>query len=146
MPRVWTFLRSADFYLRSKEDASVGTVYEAVNECQAAFPPFSRRGCASIRRSRSLAAQTGWLVKGRVASSYARVAILILFEIINHPVCAAKGYFAAFIDRAATLLKNRGEWSRLATKPIPLIHTFHDRAVINCAYKRFRRLQHPQSR
>src|SRR5215467_10895477 len=42
------------------------------------FPSFSRRGgCASLRRSRSLAAQTGWLVTGRAASLYARVALHI---------------------------------------------------------------------
>src|SRR5215470_5931199 len=36
------------------------------------------------------AQRPGWLVKGRVASLYARVAILIFFEITNHPVCAAE--------------------------------------------------------
>ena len=43
-----------------------------------------------LKRSPYLAAQTGWLVKGRVASLYARAAILIFFEVTNHPVCAAK--------------------------------------------------------
>ena len=43
----------------------------------------------------------GWLVKSRVASLYARVAILILFEITNHSVCAAKER-DLFINGAAT--------------------------------------------
>jgi len=47
------------------------------------------------------AQRPGWLVKGRVASLYARVAILILFEITNHPVCAAKEG-DLFINGAAT--------------------------------------------
>ena len=42
------------------------------------------------KKVRFLSAQTGWLVKSRVASLYTRAAILILFEITNHPVCAAK--------------------------------------------------------
>ena|SRR5215475_10488946 len=44
-------------------------------------PPFKGEEAAQRR---------GGLVKGRVASLYACVAILILFEITNHPVCAAK--------------------------------------------------------
>ena len=47
------------------------------------------------------AQRPGWLVKGRVASLYARVALLILFDITNHPVCAAKER-DLFIDGAAT--------------------------------------------
>ena len=45
------------------------------------FPSFQRRGGR---------AAAGVVSKSRVASLYARVAILILFEITNHPVCAAK--------------------------------------------------------
>src|SRR5215470_13624553 len=75
-----------------------------------------RGGCASIRRSRSSAAQTGWLVKGRAASSYAREAVLILFEITNHPVCAAKER-DLFINGAATPPLKGAEWIRLATNP-----------------------------
>src|SRR5215831_11508431 len=55
-------------------------------------PPF-KGGVAAQR--------PGWLVKGRVASLYARVALLILFDITNHPVCAAKER-DLFIDGAAT--------------------------------------------
>src|SRR5215475_2375853 len=46
------------------------------------IPSFQRRGGREAPE---------WLVsKGREASLYARVAVLILFEITNHPVCAAK--------------------------------------------------------
>src|SRR5215467_4784859 len=38
----------------------------------APFPVFKGGGCASIKRPRSLLAQTGWLVKGCEASFYAR--------------------------------------------------------------------------
>ena len=51
-------------------------------------PPFSKEGCPRHQTVRS--ARAGWLVKGRVASLYARVALLILLEITNHPVCASK--------------------------------------------------------
>ena len=61
-----------------------------------------------IKRSRSLTAQTGWLVKGRVASLYACAALLILFEITNHPVCAAKER-ELFIEAQPPLLENGGE-------------------------------------
>src|SRR5215831_6171716 len=87
-------------------------------------PPFSRRGgCASIKSPRSLTAQTGWLVKGRVAPLYARAALLILFEITNHPVCAAfeRGLF---IEAQPPLLENGGESNRLAT----LLLNFHPEA------------------
>src|SRR5215470_2650484 len=47
------------------------------------------------------AQRPGWFVKSRVASLYARVAILILFEITNHPVCAARER-DLFLNGAAT--------------------------------------------
>jgi hypothetical protein len=55
-------------------------------------PPFQGGVAAPlITRSRSLEAQTKWLVKGRGASLWKlRVALIILFEITNHPVCAAE--------------------------------------------------------
>ena len=66
------------------------------------IPSFSRRGgCALIRRPRSSAAQTGWFVKGRVASLYIREAHVILLEFTNHPVCATKER-DLFIKGAAT--------------------------------------------
>src|SRR5215470_19507096 len=52
-----------------------------------------RCGCGPIplRFQGGVPAQrAGWLVKGRVASLHARAAHLILFEITNHAVCAAK--------------------------------------------------------
>jgi hypothetical protein len=68
-------------------------------------PPFSRRGA---RGSKPLEAG-GWLVKGRVATLYVRVALLILFEITNHSVCAAKER-DLFISGAATPPLKGGEW------------------------------------
>ena len=73
------------------------------------FPSFQRRGGR---------AAAGVVSKGRVASLYARVAILILFEITNHPVCVAKEG-DLFINGAATPPWKGGEWTRLATDPIP---------------------------
>src|SRR5215831_6129142 len=65
-------------------------------------PPFSRRGgCASIRRSRSLAAQTGWLVKGRAAS-------LFLFETTNHPACAVRDASRHLLIAQPPLLEKEG--------------------------------------
>ena len=60
------------------------------------------------KRSRSSAAQTGWLIKGRAVSLYARAAILILFEITNHPVCAVKERDLR-IEAQPPLLENGGE-------------------------------------
>ena len=75
----------------------------------ARFPSVFKEGWLRLnKRSCSLAAQTGWLVKGRVASLYARVAILILFEITNHPVCAAKER-DLLIEAQPPLLENGGE-------------------------------------
>ena len=66
-----------------------------------ASPPAKYRSIP-LRFQGGVAAQRpGWLVKGRVASLYARVAILILFEITNHPVCAGKER-DLFINGAAT--------------------------------------------
>jgi len=56
------------------------------------FPSFQRRGGRAV---------AGVVSKSCVASLYARVAILILFEITNHPVCAAKER-DLFINFAAT--------------------------------------------
>ena len=49
-----------------------------------------RGGPIPLRLQGGVARSAGWLVKGRVASIYARVALHILFEFTNHPVCAAK--------------------------------------------------------
>src|SRR5215472_13150387 len=82
-------------------------------------PPFSRRGgCASIRRSRSLAAQTGWLVisnKMRIATRAYKEATR---PFTNHPVCAAKERDLLLMAQPP-LLENGGEWTRLTTNPIP---------------------------
>src|SRR5215470_1491077 len=79
-----------------------------------------RCGCGPIplRFQGGVAAQRqGWLVKGRVASLYARAALLILFEITNHPVCAAKER-DLFINGAATpSLKTEGNGP--VSQPIP---------------------------
>src|SRR5215475_13190018 len=74
-------------------------------------PPF-KGGVAAplIKRSRSLAAQTGWLVKGRAA-------LLILFEITNHPVCAAKDASRLLLIAQPPLLFQGGEWGPLEIKP-----------------------------
>jgi len=91
------------------------TVVEA-----SSFPSFSRRGgCASIRRSRSSAAQTGWLVKGRVASLYARTALHIFcLKLLTIPSAPLRnGIFLLMAQ--PPLLENGGEWTRLATNPFP---------------------------
>src|SRR5215468_9258806 len=44
-----------------------------------------------------------------------REALLILFEITNHPVCAAKEW-GLFINGAATSPLKGGEWGRLETR------------------------------
>src|SRR5215475_1924271 len=64
------------------------------------------------------AQRPGWLVKGRVASLYARVALLILFEITNHPVCAAEER-GLFINGAAQppLLEKEGNGP--VSQPLP---------------------------
>src|SRR5215475_4872085 len=83
------------------------------------FPSVFKEGrLRSVKRFRSSAAQTGWLVNGRVASLYARVAILILFEITNPPVCAAEER-DLFTEAQPPLLENGGEWTRLTTNPSP---------------------------
>ena len=64
------------------------------------------------------AQRPGWLVKNREASLYARVAILILAEITNHPICAAKER-DLFINGAAAPPLKGGEWTRLATNHSP---------------------------
>src|SRR5215475_2347611 len=54
-------------------------------------------------------AAPGWLVKGRVASLYARAAILIfLLEITNHPVCAAKDRGSFYSWRSHPSFERRG--------------------------------------
>src|SRR5215475_6462407 len=82
---------------------------DCVREAISKSPPF--KGGEAAQRP-------GWLVKSRVASLYARVAILILFEITNHPVCAAKER-DLLINGAATPPFKGGEWTRLATTPLP---------------------------
>src|SRR5215831_12736811 len=74
------------------------------------FPLLSKEG-----RPRS---GRGWLVKSRVASVYARVAILILFEITNHPVCATKER-DLFINGAATPPFSRRGMDPSRNQPIP---------------------------
>jgi len=69
---------------------------------RAPFPSVFKEGWLRLnKKSHSSAAQTGWLVGGRVASLYAREVHLILLEITNHPVCAAKER-DLFINGAAT--------------------------------------------
>ena len=71
-----------------------------------------------IKRSRSLAAQTGWLVdsnKNKVR--YADIYTEATRPFINHPVCAAKER-ALLIEAQPPFLENGGEWSPLAANPI----------------------------
>src|SRR5262245_59950693 len=80
-------------------------------------PPFSRRGgCAINKRSRSLEAQTGWLV----ISNKIRIATRAYKEstrpFTNHPVCAAEER-DLLIEAQPPLLENGGEWTRLVTEP-----------------------------
>src|SRR5215475_12477628 len=65
---------------RSDWRAFVSTVLQVATqgEVQAPFPSVFKEGWLRLnKRSRSTAAQTGWLLKGRVASLYARVALHI---------------------------------------------------------------------
>src|SRR5215475_4872083 len=71
-------------------------------------PPFSRRGgCASVKRSRSSAAQTG----GLVISNKIRIATRAYKEatrpFTNHPVCAAEER-NLFTERSLPSLKTEG--------------------------------------
>ena len=56
----------------------------------------------------------GWLRLNK------KVPFLILFEITNHPVCAARNGIFLLVAQPP-LLENGGEWNRLATKPILVI-------------------------
>src|SRR5262245_26899571 len=79
----------------------------------------------------SLAAQTGWLVKCRVAH-------LILLESTNHPVCAAKERDLLLRRSHPSLRKRRGmEPSR--NQPIPLRRNLSDSSV--SGYKLSRKLR-----
>src|SRR5215468_9339651 len=72
-----------------------------------------------IKRSRSLPAQTGWLVisnKIRIAKRAYREATR---PFTNHPVCAAEER-DLFVNGAATPPLKGGEWTRLATNRFPL--------------------------
>src|SRR5215475_6377055 len=86
-------------------------------------PPFSRRGgCAIIKRSRSSAAQTGWLVssnKNKVR--FADIHKEATRPFINHPVCAAKDASQHLFDRAATpALKTEGNGPISQPTPFPV--------------------------
>ena len=67
------------------------------------------------------AQRPGWLVKGREATLYAREAHIILFEVTNHPVCAAEER-DLFINGAATppLKGGNGPVSFRRSHPAPL--------------------------
>src|SRR5215471_4672635 len=65
-----------------------------------------------IKRSRSLAAQTGWLVNSnKKKERYADINKDATRPFSNHPVCAAKER-DLFIEAQPPLLENGGEWPR----------------------------------
>ena|SRR5215475_1922011 len=73
--------------------------------------------CASIKRSRSSGAQTGWLVKGRVASLNAREALLIFcWNLLTTPSAPLRNGIFLLVAQPP-LLENGGEWTPLATSP-----------------------------
>src|SRR5262245_33926531 len=75
--------RASWFDLPARADympvSAVCTVHELRSENGFSDQTFQRR-----------VPEASWSVKGREASLYALVALLILFEITNHPGCAAK--------------------------------------------------------
>src|SRR5215471_9832369 len=77
---------------------------------------FSRRGgCAINKSSRSLVAQTRWLVssnKNKVR--YADIYKEATRPFTNHPVCAAEERELLFMAQPP-LLENGGEWTRPTT-------------------------------
>src|SRR5262249_35252360 len=84
-------------------------------------PPFSRRGgCASIKRSRSSAAQTGWLVNSNKNLRCAtRIFIRRLRDILLTTPSAPLKERDPLLMSQPPLLENGGEWTRLATNPSP---------------------------
>jgi len=71
-------------------------------------PPFSRRGgCAVNKRSRSSAAQTGWLVISNRIRSATRASIRRLRDfLLTTPPSASNGLMPR-----APLLENGGDWA-----------------------------------
>src|SRR5215813_15517004 len=73
-----------------------------------------------IKRSRSSAAQTGWLVNSNKIRCATRISLRRLRDLLLTTPSAPlrNGIFLSMAQ--PPLLENGGEWARLATYPVPL--------------------------
>src|SRR5215471_8460819 len=112
----------------SNAESAAGAVCEAVNECQAGNSPPDTGGVAapSRKRSRSAAAQTGWLG----LTNCFRVRSLEAVPLSTTPSAPSKEASRLLLDVASTPPMPGGEWRA------QFIHTFCDRTYFLGSRKR----------